>query len=99
MKYMDTVTFKHWAFFTQKNPLQEYVWVVLKHEVDYLKQTVLGDRIMVKTQIREIKEFKYERLIVFYKHNQLLVKAKTIQGMLDAKIYKPSIIRENTRTY
>ena len=30
--------------------------------------------------------------------NQLLVKAKTIWGMLDAKIYKPSRIRENVRT-
>ena len=27
--------------------------------------------------------------------NQLLVKAKTIWGMLDAKIYKPSVTREN----
>ncbi|MDA9087472.1 thioesterase, partial [Polaribacter sp.] len=70
-------------------------WVVLKHEVEYLKQAVLGDVITVKTWVGETKGFKSERLMEFYKQNQLLVKAKTIWGMLDAKSYKPSRIREN----
>jgi len=95
VQWMDTVAFKHWAFLTYKNPLPEYVWVVLKHEVEYLKQAVLGDVITVKTWVGETKGFKSERLMEFYKQNQLLVKAKTIWGMLDAKSSKPSRIREN----
>ena len=88
VQWMDTVAFKHWAFLTDKNPLPEYVWVVLK-------QAVLGDVITVKTWVGETKGFKSERLMEFYKQNQLLVKAKTIWGMLDAKSSKPSRIREN----
>ena len=95
VQWMDTVAFKHWAFLTKNNPLPEYVWVVLKHEVEYLKQAVLGDVITVKTWVGETKGFKSERLMEFYKQNQLLVKAKTIWGMLDAKTSKPSRIREN----
>ena len=95
VQWMDTVAFNHWAFLTYKNPLPEYVWVVLKHEVEYLKQAVLGDVITVKTWVGETKGFKSERLMEFYKQNQLLVKAKTIWGMLDAKTSKPSRIREN----
>jgi acyl-CoA thioester hydrolase len=69
--------------------------VVLKHEVEYLKEAVLGDIITVKTWVGETKGFKSERLMEFYKNNQLLVHAKTVWGMLDAKNSKPSRIREN----
>jgi acyl-CoA thioester hydrolase len=95
IQWMDKVAFEHWEFLTQKDPLPQYIWVVLKHEVDYLKQAVLGDIITVKTWVGETKGFKSERLMEFYKNNQLLVKAKTVWGMLDAENYKPSRIREN----
>jgi acyl-CoA thioester hydrolase len=95
VQWMDQVAFEHWEFLTQNNPLPQYIWVVLKHEVDYLKQAVLGDIITIKTWVGETKGFKSERLMEFYKNNQLLVKAKTVWGMLDAENYKPSRIREN----
>jgi acyl-CoA thioester hydrolase len=95
VQWMDQVAFEHWEFLTQNDPLPQYIWVVLKHEVDYLKQAVLGDIITIKTWVGETKGFKSERLMEFYKNNQLLVKAKTVWGMLDAENYKPSRIREN----
>lgn len=95
VEWMDKVAFEHWAFLTQNNSLTQYIWVVLKHEIEYLKQAVLGDEITVKTWVGETKGFKSERLMEFYKNNELLVKAKTVWGMLDAKTYKPSRIREN----
>ncbi|MDX6747304.1 thioesterase family protein [Polaribacter sp. PL03] len=95
VEWMDKVAFEHWAFLTKNNPLPEYIWVVVKHEIEYLKQAVLGDVITVRTWVGETKGFKSERLMEFYKNNLLLVKAKTVWGMLDAKTYKPSRIREN----
>lgn len=95
VQWMDKVAFEHWAFLTKNNPLPEYVWVVLKHEIEYLKQAVLDDDIIVKTWVGETEGFKSERLMEFYRDNQLLVKAKTVWGMLDAKSYKPCRIREN----
>jgi acyl-CoA thioester hydrolase len=95
VQWMDKVAFEHWEFLTQNNPLPEYIWVVLKHEIEYLKQAILGDEIIVKTWVGETKGFKSERLMEFYKNNQLLVKAKTVWGMLDVDNYKPSRIREN----
>ena len=95
VQWMDKVAFEHWAFLTKNNPLPQYIWVVLKHEIAYLKQAFLGDEITVKTWVGETKGFTSERLMEFYKNNQLLVKAKTVWGMLDAKNYKPSRIREN----
>jgi len=95
VKWMDKVAFEHWAFLTRNNPLPQFIWVVLRHEIDYIKQAVLGDKITVKTWVGETKGFKSERYMEFYKNNDVLVKAKTIWGMLDAETYKPSRIREN----
>lgn len=95
VKWMDKVAFEHWAYLTRNNPLPQFIWVVLRHEIDYAKQAVLGDKITVKTWVGETRGFKSERYMEFYKNNDLLVKAKTVWGMLDAETYKPSRIREN----
>lgn len=95
VKWMDKVAFEHWAYLTRNNPLSQFIWVVLRHEIDYAKQAVLGDKITVKTWVGETRGFKSERYMEFYKNNDLLVKAKTVWGMLDAETYKPSRIREN----
>lgn len=95
VKWMDEVAFEHWSFLTKDTPLPEYIWVVVRHEIDYLKQAVLGDEITVKTWVGETRGFTSARLMEFYKNDILLVKAKTVWAMLDAKTYKPTRIREN----
>ena len=95
VKWMDTVAFEHLAHLTKDNPLTEYVWVVMRHEIDYLKQAVLGDEITVKTWVGETRGFTSARLMEFYIDNVLILKAKTIWAMLDSKTYKPARIREN----
>lgn len=95
LKWMEEIADKHWKFLTSDNPNPEYVWVVLRHEIDYLQQAVLGDTITLKTRVGESKGFKSERYIEFYKNDVLIAQSKTIWGMLHAKTYKPMRIREN----
>ena len=78
VKWMDTVAFQHLAYLTKDNPLSEYVWVVMKHEIDYLKQAVLGDEVIGKTWVGETRGFTSERFIEFYIGDVLIAKAKTI---------------------
>jgi len=95
VKWMDKIATTHWAYLTKDNPLPQYVWVVMRHEIDYLKQATLDDEITVKTWVGETKGITSVRFMEFYKNNVLLVKAKTIWAMLDSKTYKPVRIREN----
>ena len=95
VKWMDKIATEHYAFLTKDNPLPQYVWVVTRHEIDYLKQAVLGDKITVKTWVGETKGITSIRFMNFYKDNILLVKAKTVWVMLDSKTFKPTRIREN----
>ncbi|UAM99939.1 acyl-CoA thioesterase [Polaribacter litorisediminis] len=95
VKWMDKIAASHWSFLTKNHPLPQYIWVVMRHEIDYLKQATLGDEIVVKTWVGETKGITSIRFMEFYKKEVLLVKAKTIWAMLDAKTYKPARIRED----
>ncbi|WP_397446754.1 acyl-CoA thioesterase [Polaribacter sp. R77954] len=95
VKWMDKIATKHWAFLTKNYPLPQYVWVVMRHEIDYLKQAGLGDEITVKTWVGETKGITSVRFMEFYKSDVLLVKAKTTWAMLNAETYKPVRIRED----
>lgn len=95
VKWMDKIATEHWSYLTKESPLPQYVWVVMRHEIDYLKQAILGDEITVKTWVGETKGISSVRFMEFYKNAVLLVKAKTTWVMLDAKTLKPARIREN----
>ncbi|MDD7913994.1 acyl-CoA thioesterase [Polaribacter ponticola] len=95
VKWMDIIADKHWSFLTKDTPFPQFVWVVMRHEIDYLKQAGLGDEISVKTWVGETKGVTSIRFMEFYKNEILLVKAKTTWAMLDSKTFKPMRIREN----
>ena len=95
VKWMDKIATTHWNFLTKDNPLPQYIWVVMRHEIDYLKQATLGDEITVKTWVGETRGITSVRFMEFYKGDDLLVKAKTVWAMLNAKTYKPVRIRED----
>jgi len=94
VQWMEVVASKHWQFLTEQNSFPEYIWVVMKHEIDYKNQAFLGDEIIAKTWVGETKGVTSIRHIEFYKDEPLLVAAKTIWAMLDAKTQKPVRLRE-----
>ena len=76
VKWMDDIATTHWNFLTKENPLPQYVWVVMRHEIDYLKQAGLGDEITVKTWVGETRGITSIRFMEFYKDSILLVKTR-----------------------
>lgn len=80
---------KHWGFLSSESLNKNYVWVVLRHEIDYLKSAMLNDEITVVTWIGESYGAKSERFVEIKKGKKLLAKAKTIWCLLDKKIMRP----------
>ena len=88
---------KHWNFATNKKFDNQYVWVVLRHEIDYFKSAKLNEELIVKTWIRENYGVKSERIVYIENNAKLLVKAKTIWVLLDKKMMKPIRIPEEIK--
>jgi acyl-CoA thioester hydrolase len=79
----------HWNFVTNKKFNDKYAWVVLRHEIDYLKSAKINNKLTVTTWIKENYGVKSERIVYIKRNGELLVKAKTIWVLLNKKTMKP----------
>ena len=79
----------YWESLTTKEINEKYVWVVLRHEIDYLNQAFLNDTVTVYTWIDESEGVKSTRIVHIYCKDKLLTKSKTTWCLLDAKTLKP----------
>lgn len=80
---------KHWGVLSNAVIDNKYVWVVIRHEIDYFLPAILNDVITVTTYIGNSYGVKSERFVEIKKEDKLLAKAKTIWCLLDKKSMKP----------
>jgi len=79
----------HWSILSNPKLDSKFVWVVLRHEVDYLSSLKLHDKISVTTWVGESYGVKSERFVEIKKDAKLIAKAKTIWCLLDKNTMKP----------
>ncbi len=94
LEWIQDIANRHWNQLKKGQDTSKYVWVVIRHEIDYLGQAHLGDQIDAKTWIGETTGIKTIRYVEFYKNNKLLVKAKTTFCLLESKTFKPTRITD-----
>lgn len=92
LQWVQEIANLHWSKLKEGYDTDEYVWVVLRHELDYLGQAILDDEITIKTWVGDTAGIKSVRHVEFYKTDKLLVKAKTDWCLLDAKTLRPKRI-------
>jgi len=80
---------KHWGILSNADIDKNYVWVVIRHEIDYFLPAILNDVITVSTYIGDSYGVKSERFVEIKKENKILAKAKTIWCLLDKNTMKP----------
>ncbi|MBE7630141.1 acyl-CoA thioesterase [Tenacibaculum piscium] len=89
VQWMQEVSINHWLLLIKKVPKPDYVWFVIRHEIDYKSQAVLGDEITVKTWVGNTSGIKSIRHFEMYKGTDLVVKSQTTFCLLDATSQKP----------
>lgn len=89
VKWMQEVSSEHWALLISNIPTPDYVWFVIRHEIDYKKQGALGDEVIIKTWVGETAGIKSIRHFEVRRGEDVLVKSQTTFCLLDAKTQKP----------
>jgi acyl-CoA thioester hydrolase len=92
LSWVQEIANDHWTQLKEGHQTEAYVWVVLRHEIDYLHQAVLGDLVTIKTWVGETRGVKSIRHVEISKEGTLLVKSQTTFCLLDAKTFKPTRI-------
>jgi len=89
LKWAQEISGIHWNSLATKEINEKYVWVVLRHEIDYVNQGFVNDTITIYTWIDENEGVKSNRIVHIYCEDKLLAKSKTTWCLLDAKTLKP----------
>ena len=91
LRYVQDAAAAHWFAVTSEEQRENHLWVVRRHEIEYLKPAVSGDRLLVRTWIGEFKGATCEHLTEIRrpKDEQTLVTARSLWILLDPVRRRP----------
>ncbi len=81
----------HWLSIADGDLLKKYIWVALRHEIDYRDQIFAGETVEVRTWLGAASGPRYERHVDIRKPRAKRPAAKvlTVWCLIDAKTRKP----------
>ena len=82
---------KHWESLVSSQTLENYHWVLLDHNIKYLRPALLKDKIKIKTFVEKTAGVKSSRVVEIYNDNsqKLLVSSITNWCLISSKTNKP----------
>jgi acyl-CoA thioester hydrolase len=91
VQWMERVAVAHWEALADPAHKDAYYWVVVRHEIDYLRAAHEGDAITVRTWVGEApKGARFDRFVEFTgAHGKLCVRAKTQWAIIDKAAGRP----------
>ena len=95
--WVQLVSATHWNKLSTSEMRHKYLWVALRHEIDYLNPAFLSDEITAYTWVSSYDGAKSARHVEFYLGEKCLSKAKTNWCLLNATTLKPKRIGEDIK--
>ncbi|WP_210464493.1 acyl-CoA thioesterase [Rufibacter roseolus] len=96
LRWVQEVSAAHWAHVAPGHMQEQYLWVVLRHEIDFHKPAFAEDTITGYTWVGNHQGAKFERFVSLYRTGteDLLASAKTTWCLLDARTLRPKRIEQ-----
>lgn len=90
---------RHWISKTTLETREEYIWVVLKHTIEYKNPAFEGETLEISTWVNSATGVKSDRSykIVRPKDGKVIIEANTIWCYINAKSHRPAKISEEIR--
>jgi acyl-CoA thioester hydrolase len=84
-RWVQEVATAHWESLTSPQQRAQWLWVVRRHEIDYLRPTFAGDEVTAFTWVVPAEQPGSDRIIVFknMKTDKVLTQVKTTWYLID----------------
>jgi acyl-CoA thioester hydrolase len=90
VRWIQAVATSHWRAAADPAHVDAYVWVVVRHEIDYLRSLMEGETATARTWVGEAPQgARFDRHVEFAAGGKVLVRAKTTWAILDKKSGRP----------
>lgn len=97
VQWIQDVAVAHWQQAATAEQRESLTWVVLRHEIDYLRPAFAGEEITARTWLGRATAARSERLTEIRRAAELLVSAKSIWCALDSKSLRPRRIDDDLK--
>jgi acyl-CoA thioester hydrolase len=99
VRWVQDIAVAHWTATASNEAQKKFLWIVLRHEIDYKQPAFLGDALNVRTWVGEATRLKFERHTEFVRHtdSKLLVKGRTVWCSVDAATGRPIEVTPEVR--
>jgi len=90
VRWVQEAATAHWRAMAPPDLRDTVVWYVLRHEIDYLKETFVGDRLIVRTHVGESRGARFERFVEIAREDGVVVaRAHSTWAAIDARSGRP----------
>jgi acyl-CoA thioester hydrolase len=88
---MERLAVAHWESAASEAHQQAYFWVIVRHEIDYLRAAVEGDRVTGRTWVGEApRGARFDRHMEFLGNDgRPCVRARTFWAIIDKAAGRP----------
>ncbi len=91
VQWINDIAKEHWLQNASQDMLDNYIWVVLQHQINYKSAAFLNDELTIKTYVSLSKGVTSSRVVEITHNttNKLVVKSETNFCLLDSKSNRP----------
>ena len=91
VQWIQEVAVAHWRSVAAPEHDAAYFWVVVRHEIDYLRAAVEGDELTARTWVGEApKGARFDRHVEFVDAaGKVCVRARTFWAIIDKSLARP----------
>ncbi len=91
VQWIQLVAVAHWDAVADPKHKDAYFWVVVRHEIDYLRAAHEGDRLIARTWVGDAPQgARFDRFVEFTgEDGKLRVRARTHWAIIDKSLGRP----------
>jgi acyl-CoA thioester hydrolase len=99
LRWVQEAAQAHWQAIASPAEQANFLWMVLRHEIDYKQPAYLGDEIIGRTWVGSASRIRFERHTELLRGRDrvLLAKARTMWCPVDARSLRPVMVNPELR--
>ena len=90
LRWVQDIAGAHWRAVALPDWQMRFTWVVLRHEIDYLKPSFAGDMLTLRTWVGNARGARFERNVEVRRGEVVCARAVTTWAMLDVTTLRPA---------
>lgn len=97
VRWIQDIAVAHWFAKATTEMRGKFAWVVIRHEIDYKKQSFENEEIVVNTWVGEPTRISWERFTEIKRGEDVLCKARSVWCLINKTNGKPARITQEMK--